>query len=113
MQSDTSDPNDTIMRPPYCSTPYRSTPDTPEPLRKTRDGIARQHCTASTRATPLSTYWSVNAYLQSTSYPPEESIVVKRSCTTNRFIIGIKASSLINERGLRTFKSLLFYFIIT
>ncbi|CAL9757815.1 unnamed protein product, partial [Musa acuminata subsp. burmannicoides] len=89
-------------QPPPCLALYRSAPDTPEPFRKTRDGphsatrADAPFCTAPTRAT---LHGSVDARLQSTGPPTEESTVTKGSRTTNCPRVGIRVSPLTNEGG--------------
>ncbi|CAL9133588.1 unnamed protein product, partial [Musa acuminata var. zebrina] len=104
-QSNTSDPDKAATRPPYCSTPYRSVSDTPEPFRKTRDDADPSDVRhPRSRSAKLGTaphgvdpYGSVNARLQGIGHPFEESTTIKGSCTTDCPIVGIKANTLTNE----------------
>ncbi|CAL9782518.1 unnamed protein product, partial [Musa acuminata subsp. burmannicoides] len=104
-QSNTSDPDKAATRPPYCSTPYRSASDTPEPFRKTRDdadpsdvGHPRSR-SAKLGTTPhgVDPYGSVNARLQGIGHPFEELTAIKGPRTIDRPIACIKANPLTNE----------------
>ncbi|CAL9145683.1 unnamed protein product, partial [Musa hybrid cultivar] len=81
---------------------WRLVPDTPEPLRKTRDGAAwcrpERHRVAPTRTMSD----TLDARLQNTSQPSEELTTIKGPSTTDHPRADIKANPLTNEGGSNT-----------